>query len=44
MYSMTAHIKLKEGVKETGTKTLLTKIKKILNERFDIEHTTIEFE
>jgi len=44
MYSMTAHIKLKEEVKEAGTKTLLTKIKEILDEQFDIEHSTIEFE
>lgn len=44
MYSMTAHIKLKEQLVRTGIKKILNKIKQIVNEQFDIEHTTIEFE
>lgn len=44
MYSMTAHIKLKEQLVRTGIKKILNKIKQIVDEQFDIEHTTIEFE
>lgn len=44
MYSMTAHIKLKEKLSECGTKGILDRIKNILNTQFDIEHTTIEFD
>lgn len=44
MYSMTAHIKLKEQLVRTGIKKILNRIKQIVDEQFDIEHTTIEFE
>lgn len=44
MYSMTAHIKLKEELKRVNVSELLSRIKQSVNERFDIEHTTIEFE
>ena len=43
MYSMTAHIKLKEETKGIEIKDTLNKIKQLVDERFDIEHTTIEF-
>ena len=43
MYSMTAHIKLKDKIPECNTKGILGKIKDIVNAQFDIEHTTIEF-
>lgn len=44
MYSMTAHIKLKDNSAERGTKEILHRIKDIANRQFDIEHTTIEFD
>lgn len=44
MYSMTAHIKLKEQVGKENVKRILNKIKQLVDKRFDIEHTTIEFE
>ena len=44
MYSMTAHIKLKDKFEYEDTKKILIKIKDIANEKFDIEHTTIEFD
>ncbi|MFZ5800459.1 MAG: cation diffusion facilitator family transporter [Candidatus Omnitrophota bacterium] len=44
MYSMTAHVSLKEEFEKEQEKAILHKIKKILDERFDIEHVTIEFE
>jgi len=44
MYSLTAHIKLKDKYEYEDTRTILAKIKEILNEDFDIEHTTIEFD
>ncbi len=43
MYSMTAHVKLKSGTDRAQEKTCLDKMKQILDEEFDIEHTTIEF-
>jgi len=44
MYSMTAHIKLKKELAHTDEREILAAIKRIANEQFDIEHTTIEFE
>jgi cobalt-zinc-cadmium efflux system protein len=44
MYSMTAHIKLKNLSSECAQKEILRKIKDIASVRFDIEHTTIEFD
>jgi len=44
MYSMTANVKLKEEVNRIEEKEIITKIKQIVDERFDIEHTTIEIE
>lgn len=44
MYSMTAHIKLKEELKSVNVRELLNRIKQSVNEHFEIEHTTIEFE
>ena len=44
MYSMTAHIKLKEQPERENIKKILNKIKQIVDKQFDIEHTTIEFE
>lgn len=44
MYSMTAHIRLKEGHGQAGTKNVLGKIKTTVDKQFDIEHTTIEFD
>ncbi|MDD5439114.1 MAG: cation diffusion facilitator family transporter [Candidatus Omnitrophica bacterium] len=44
MYSLSAHIRLKGDIGSDATRELLKKIKSILNARFDIEHTTIEFE
>lgn len=44
MYSMTAHIEFKEDVEGISERELLNKIKRIVNEKFDIEHTTIELE
>jgi Co/Zn/Cd efflux system component len=41
---MTAHIKLKAGFQDGDKGELLNRIKQIVNKRFDIEHTTIEFE
>lgn len=42
MYSMTAHIRLKEQLQKQQEKAILHTIKRILNEYFDIEHATIE--
>ena len=44
MYSMTAHIRLKQEVSRKEEIEILSKIKGIANTQFDIEHTTIEFE
>lgn len=44
MYSMTAHARLKEGIDRQQEKEALHRIKAILDSRFDIEHTTIEFD
>lgn len=44
MYSMTAHIKLKEQAGRENVKKILNKIKQLVDKQFDIEHTTIEFE
>jgi len=44
MYSMTAHIKLNKDVGIDEQKEFLQKVKRIVDERFDIEHTTIEFD
>jgi cobalt-zinc-cadmium efflux system protein len=44
MYSMTAHVKLKGDEKCVDVKSLLTRIKTIANDKFDIEHTTIELD
>lgn len=43
MYSMTAHIKLKEKIGSVEAKNILNNIKQLVDERFDIEHTTVEF-
>jgi cobalt-zinc-cadmium efflux system protein len=43
MYSMTAHVKLKSDVDRQTEKQVLAKIKHIVDNKFDIEHTTIEF-
>jgi len=42
MYSMTAHVKLKPETDRKIEKESLDKMKQILDEEFDIEHTTIE--
>lgn len=44
MYSMTAHVKIKGGEKCADAKKVLDRIKQIVNETFDIEHTTIELD
>lgn len=44
MYSMTAHIKLKDQSVGRGIKEILHEIKDIANRQFDVEHTTIEFD
>jgi len=44
MYSLTAHIKLKGKSAECDMRSILGRIKSMLNEEFDIEHTTIEFD
>jgi len=43
MYSMTAHIRLKSDASRQSEKQILVKIKQVVDEKFDIEHTTIEF-
>jgi len=40
MYSLTAHITVKEG----NSKQIISKINKLLNEKYGIEHTTIQLE
>lgn len=44
MYSMTAHIKLTKGIGPQEERAVLNGIKRIVDERFDIEHTTIEID
>jgi cobalt-zinc-cadmium efflux system protein len=44
MHSMTAHIILREPFQKEVAKAILSRIKQIANERFDVEHTTIEVE
>lgn len=44
MYSMTAQLRLKEELNRADGKRILKKIKRIVGERFDIEHATIEIE
>ncbi len=44
MYSMTAHIRLQSGISREDERQILINIKRLLNERYDIEHATIEFE
>jgi len=44
MYSMTAHIRLKNDIERKDQIAVLNQIKDIVNNRFDIEHTTIELD
>lgn len=44
MYSMTAHIKLRVRLAREEVKEVLNKIKRIVDDRFDTEHATIEIE
>ena len=44
MHSMTLHIKIKEPFTKEDEKSILHKIKQIADERFEIEHTTVEVE
>jgi cobalt-zinc-cadmium efflux system protein len=44
MYSMTAHVKLKGDKQDVDIKGLLSRIKQLVNDKFDIEHTTIELD
>ena len=44
MYSMTAHIKLRDSANQENEKAIAGKIRQIANEQFNIEHTTIEFD
>ena len=44
MYSMTAHIKLKQDLPRQEVKDILARIKQIVDDRFDIGHTTIEID
>lgn len=44
MYSMTVHIALKPGAGQQDAKGVLRRIKDVVNRRFDIEHTTVEFD
>ncbi|MFA5007993.1 MAG: cation diffusion facilitator family transporter [Candidatus Omnitrophota bacterium] len=44
MYSMTAHVKIKGDEKCVDAKRILSRIKQVVNENFDIEHTTIELD
>jgi len=44
MYSMTAHVKIKGDERCVDVKRILSRIKQIVNEKFDIEHTTIELD
>lgn len=44
MYSMTAHVKIKGDEKCVDVKNILSRIKHLVNEKFDIEHTTIELD
>lgn len=44
MYSLTMHIKLKNEPGMILSAEILHKIKQKLNEQFDIEHTTVEFD
>ncbi len=43
MYSLTAHIAI-NGVNQKKSTEILNRINKFLNERYDIEHTTIQFD
>jgi len=42
MYSLTLHLKFKSELTPFETKTLIIKIKQAVDEKFDIEHATIE--
>jgi len=44
MYSMTAHVKIKGDEQCVDIKGLLSRIKQVVNDKFDIEHTTIELD
>ena len=44
MYSLTAHVKLKQEMSGKEAKEISTKIKQVVDVRFDIEHCTIEFD
>jgi len=44
MYSMTAHVKIKGDKQCVDIKGLLSRIKQLVNDKFDIEHTTIELD
>ncbi len=44
MYSMTAHVKLKQEFDAKELKEILLKINQIADNKFDIEHTTIQLE
>jgi len=44
MHSMTLHLKLREPFTREDEKEIVCKIKQIVDQRFNIEHTTIELE
>jgi cobalt-zinc-cadmium efflux system protein len=44
MYSMTAHVKIRGDKQCVDIKGLLSRIKQLVNDKFDIEHTTIELD
>lgn len=43
MYSMSAHVKV-GNIDVVSSRKLLDKINKLLNDRYDIEHTTVQFD
>jgi cobalt-zinc-cadmium efflux system protein len=42
MYSLTAHIRVNRDFRQEETRLILEKIKKLVDKKYDIEHTTIE--
>jgi cobalt-zinc-cadmium efflux system protein len=44
MHSMTAHVRFKEPRDPKNEESAVTRMKELVNERFDIEHTTIELD
>jgi hypothetical protein len=44
MYSLTAHVRLREDLPVSRTEEIACTLRRLLDERWEINHTTLQFE